>query len=521
MAKSVDIGTKENLRTLYRSDKQLAQPAELYQTRTVSRGAQSGVRRLPDSEGGRVGRYVVFETEGYGPAPEQLQRMPAEEEMTSVYHTSGDEVPFIPTGTISLNFAPEATPEQRDALLARYGLSPAGRSSGPAVFVTVRPGEDAVQIASTLQQEPLLALVEPVLETPIDYRAFTLPTARQLQRQWHLRNDGPDAHGPLQGLLKGADARVVTAWAKCQSLGSPQVVIGVIDDGFDLRHPDLATRVLHPWPMTADGITADIAPPSTAHSHGTRCAGIAIGAAGDVIGCAPACSWMPVRQSGFNDVLICDWFDHMLEKGAWVINCSWGAKAAKYELSALVRDKITECAEKGRGGKGCVIVFAAGNNNRNVNAPDQGFIDGFVIHEKVIAVAASTSIDSRASSSSFGKEIWVCAPSGDSGGPVGSPIVSDITTTDLNRRYFEHFIGTSGACALVSGICGLILSANPDLTAEEVKQILRTTARPIDRAHGEYDGRHHSIRYGFGCVDAEAAIEEALRMLALVASGVS
>jgi subtilisin family serine protease len=211
----------------------------------------------------------------------------------------------------------------------------------------------------------------------------------------------------------------------------------------------------------------------------------------------------------------------MLEKGAWVISCSWGAKAARYELSELVRGKITECAEKGRGGKGCVIVFAAGNDNRDVYDPDQSFIDGFVIHEKVIGVAASTSIDTRALCSNFGKKIWVCAPSGDSGQPVGSPTVSDITTTDLNGSYFEHFLGTSGACALVAGICGLILSANPELTAEEVKQILRKTARPIDRAHGEYDPQDHSIFYGYGCVHAEAAVEEALRMRTSVAPGVS
>ncbi|MGB3799735.1 MAG: S8 family serine peptidase, partial [Lewinella sp.] len=77
-------------------------------------------------------------------------------------------------------------------------------------------------------------------------------------------------------------------------------------------------------------------------------------------------------------------------------------------------------------------------------------------------------------------------------------------------RYHKHFGGTSAATPLVAGICGLMLSANPDLTAREVKAILEQTADKIGSPAG-YDASGWSNQFGFGRVNAERAVAEAVR----------
>ena len=74
--------------------------------------------------------------------------------------------------------------------------------------------------------------------------------------------------------------------------------------------------------------------------------------------------------------------------------------------------------------------------------------------------------------------------------------------------YNTNFTGTSSACPLVAGVCSLVLSANPNLTATEVREIIKTTARKIG-SESEYD-HGHSKQYGHGCVNAEAAVAFAL-----------
>ena len=78
--------------------------------------------------------------------------------------------------------------------------------------------------------------------------------------------------------------------------------------------------------------------------------------------------------------------------------------------------------------------------------------------------------------------------------------------------YSDNFGGTSSACPLVSGIISLMLTANSDLTSAQVKDILKTTSRKINQTSGTYDQDGHSIYYGYGCIDAEKAVQAALDM---------
>jgi len=75
---------------------------------------------------------------------------------------------------------------------------------------------------------------------------------------------------------------------------------------------------------------------------------------------------------------------------------------------------------------------------------------------------------------------------------------------------YKHFGGTSSSTPLVAGICALMLSVHPDLTAKQVKDILQKTADKIGSPSEYVNG--HSVKYGYGRVNADKAVAEALRL---------
>lgn len=122
-----------------------------------------------------------------------------------------------------------------------------------------------------------------------------------------------------------------------------------------------------------------------------------------------------------------------------------------------------------------------------------------------IAVGACTDAAVRSYYSQYGPKLDFVAPS--NGGEKG------ITTTDRMgeagsdpNNYSYDFGGTSAAAPLASGVAALILSANPNLTVEEVRATMRQTCRKIGETPYT-DGRNDY--YGFGRLDAEAAVKAA------------
>jgi subtilisin family serine protease len=480
---------------------------------------QSAMVDVPSS---RLGGFQLINADEAGlQVEETLDTLRASEAIstgTHVYHTSDDEVPFVPTGQIYIEFAPEASWEECQDLLEQHGLEIVETRGEREIIAQVTAASlNPIKTANALQGSPQIRVAEPDLGTPGMLHAFTLPTDDRLIDQWHLRNVGTH-RGTSLGFLAGADARVIEAWEVAQSAGSPNVVVAIIDDGFDLAHPDLSGtwKIVAPKDFTRN--SASPVPDTLLEDwHGTACAGVAVGNADGtgIVGAAPRCRLMPVRWGrDLSDREIENWFGYVREQGAWVVSCSWGAVAKRFVLSTRASRAIERCAREGRDGLGTVICFAAGNENRDINDPLTASINGFAIHPDVIAVAASTSRDKKSHYSNFGERIAICAPSSGAGG-------WGITTSDVMGQYtrgsqtFEagyspgaytnDFGGTSSACPLVAGICALILSIQPDLTASEVRQLIEGTARKIGDP-ASYDANGHSILFGHGCVNAVAAV---------------
>ena len=442
---------------------------------------------------------------------DQMRAAPTSEVITHLYTV--DETPagaVIPTGTMTVQFRGGVERERRGEILAEHGLEVVEDldylPQGYTVRLTVASTENPLKIAATLQEMDEIEVAEPDLSFKISLK-YT-PADTLYRDEWHLRNRGDQF-----GLIAGADVKAEQAWDYTR--GERDITICVMDDGFDLEHPDFsgADKIVSP----RDFADNDFAPhPAAADDkHGTACAGVAVAEENGtgVVGLAPGCSFMPVRTSGWiSDTAIADLFRHAIDNHADVISCSWSASAWNFPLSTRMRAVIHAAATQGRrNGNGCVILFAAGNENRPLDGEKDGRVShqGFALHPDVMAVAASNSRDERSNYSNFGPELALCAPSSGSPG-------RGVVTTDrrggagyASGDYTFGFGGTSSATPLAAGLAGLILSVNPDLTAAEVKHIMMETADKIDTEGGEYDENGHSSWYGRGRINALKAVEMA------------
>lgn len=446
-----------------------------------------------------------------------------------------------------------------DAIAASFGLIKQKPVLGlPHTFVFLvskQATENPIKITNRLQQFPEVLAAEPniLIKSESHYR----PSDPLYSQQWYLSHNGGNQ------LAANSHIAVEQAWDTTRGVRS--VVVAVVDDSFDLNHPDFQGRgkIVAPRDFKKNGFLP--IPGERETSHGTACAGLAIAEENGtgIVGVAPGCALMPIRSTGFlDDESIEEIFNWAIDKGASVISCSWGASAVYFPLSLRQRAAINRAATTGREGKGCVILFAAGNANRPVNGtvfernwPDnllQGntnWLSGFSVHPDVIAVAASTSLNKKAAYSNWGTNIALCAPSNNA--PPGmsfqgrgflntQPAIATalpgrgmLTTDQVGAAGYDvgdftnNFGGTSSATPIIAGVAALILSANPDLTAQQVRLILEETADKIVDSDpdpqlgmraGTYDGNGHSQWFGYGKVNAAKAVQAAQRLRNSVSS---
>jgi subtilisin family serine protease len=335
--------------------------------------------------------------------------------------------------------------------------------------------------------------------------------------QWHLTKTS------INGKAVDAHVNIEAAWQLTKGKGT---TIAIIDDGVDVDHPEFAGRIVHPFDSTFKEGTGR--PVANDDNHGTACAGMACasGLKDGASGTAPESFLMPIRlRSGLGSMSEANAFAWAAQHGADVISCSWGPTDGDWwdpshplhNKQTLLPDSTRMAMEfamkEGRGGKGCVILFAAGNGNEATAN------DGYVSHPGVIAVSACNDTGKRSVYSDFGEQVWVAFPSGDfAWKPLKhpAPLSQGLRTTDRaaaagydGTNYTNSFGGTSGACPGMAGVVALMLAANPALTPPQVKEIIRNSCDIIDTEGGEYDANKHSVYYGYGRINAEKAVQNA------------
>ncbi|MGJ5631576.1 S8 family serine peptidase [Nostoc sp. CALU 1950] len=422
--------------------------------------------------------------------------------------------PVIYTENLFVKFDNEEESRVCQEVLGRYGLTIKRQLeyARNAYFVNApaNTGIAVFDIAERLLNEELVELCHPEL----------VRESRQRQvfpQQWHLKQT------TINGKVINAHANVEAAWKLSDGTGT---IIAIVDDGVDLDHEEFRSsgKIVAPRDVTRK---TNNPKPGNDNNHGTACAGVACGNGNfGASGVAPGAKLMPIRlASALGSQDEADAFIWAAQNGADVISCSWGPSDGtwfepndpvhnqKVPLPDSTRLAIDFAINKGRNGKGCVILFAAGNGNESVDN------DGYASYQKVIAVAACNDYGTRSAYSDFGKAVWCAFPSnnGDSSQTPGiwtadrSGVLGynsgNQNLGDAGGNYTNEFGGTSSACPGVAGVAALIIARNPNLRWDEVRDIIKRSCDRIDSAGGKYDGSGRSPFYGYGRINALKAVE--------------
>ncbi|MSP61629.1 MAG: serine protease [Myxococcales bacterium] len=332
-------------------------------------------------------------------------------------------------------------------------------------------------------------------------QAAAIPELREALPDFHVEHARDGIHIPPDDPRYSGQwflSRMAMEEAWMIETGKPEVTVVVVDSGCDGDHPDLKAK-LDPGLDVVDGDDDPSPGNAKGDNHGTACAGL-VGAATDngigIAGACPGCRMRCVRLLGGAGGLIglsadIDAFQFALDVDAAVVSNSWGLKDPQ-PVPAMLAAAIEEVHDKGRKGKGTLVVFAAGNDNRTVANDELQAVRG------VLTVGAVNNFGEVAQFSNGGDAVAVVSPTG-------------TLTTDISGAagedpgdYTASFGGTSSACPLVAGVAGLLLSLAPDKTADEIARALTATARQSPFARP--DAKGHDGYYGYGQIVPAAAL---------------
>lgn len=298
------------------------------------------------------------------------------------------------------------------------------------------------------------------------------------------------------------------------------IIVGQSDSGMDGAHPALRDQYrgkdsggdynwFDPW----DSSTA----PKDVGGHGTHTLGTILGKNG--IGIAPEATWIGcvnLNRNLGNPALYLDCMQFMLApfplggdpfkdgdptRAAHVLNNSWGCPT----LEGCDPNTLKAAADNLRAA-GIFVIVSTGNDGPNcetINAP-------LALYDSVFSVGA---IDQKGNIADFSSRGPVTV---DGSGRMKPDIVApgvDILSSLPGGTYGKNS-GTSMAGPHLVGVVALIWSANPELIGniDRTEQILIETAQPYtgSTALGCFKGDQPNAAYGYGVVDAYAAVKMAL-----------
>ncbi len=319
-------------------------------------------------------------------------------------------------------------------------------------------------------------------------------------QQWYFeRNDSfyslysidPDAH--------------IHPWPSTQFAGRG-VKVAIIDDALDIYHEDIKEGIVATYDVMSK--TNDVFPRSGVENHGTEVTGVAVAGSNrlGITGIAPGAQIYFIRipfSVSVTESMIVDAFQKAKEWGADIINCSWGSG----NVSDVVKAAIQDVAVNGRGGKGTVIIFAAGNGGDDAIGDPIGNDESSI--PEVIAVGATNIYNRRTSYSNYGPQLDIMAPGGEYLGMTTLDRTGAAGNDPGNYLPYDSLsavAGTSAAAPVVTGVVALLLEADPELTREEIMHILQTNADKIDSVQCNYDTNGHSDYCGYGKINVAKSI---------------
>lgn len=372
----------------------------------------------------------------------------------------------------------------------------------PAAKITddVRRGKQrTLEVIKALRQRDDVIYAEP------NYirRTFAIPDDTNYSFQWHY------------DLIHLPEAWDLT-------IGSPSVIVAVVDNGVLVNHPDLRSKLtgtgfdfVSDVDLSGDGDGIDNNPDdpgdqagtnSASSFHGTHVAGTIAAATGNSIGVAGV-GWqtqvMAIRALGTGGVGT----DYDIAQGiryaaglsndsgtlpaspADIINMSLGSD----ETSDLLAEAVQAAEDQG-----IIVVAAAGNESTNL--PSYPAAYGSVVSVSAVDFAAKL-----APYSNFGATIDVAAPGGDgsadqNGDAIGDGVLStsgdDSSGTIVMGYRFAQ--GTSMAAPHVAGVAALMKALQPGMTPSDFRALLASGTLTDDIGDANF--------YGSGLINAQKAV---------------
>ena len=395
---------------------------------------------------------------------------------------------IVLTNTLSVRLKAKDDFHLLERYIKKYHLKVLGQGKRNSLtyWLSVTPATpySSLEIANILYESGLFQYAEPNFENNIWLCGSNDP---YMKNQWGLFNHQK----------AGIDIKACAAWPYATGRG---IKIAIIDTGIDKTHINLNENV----DALSYDAESDFSSSNYYGPHGTRCAGIisAIQNNGKMItGVAPDATLIDIsfypsnnyRSTTFNS-RIANAIEWAWENGADIISCSW-----ETSVSSEVREAINNALSYGRNGKGTIIVTVTGNDGIN-NIPFPGNY-----RPEILTIGAITCQGQRWENSSYGNEIDVVAP-GDS-----------IFTINPGGTSLFRGSGTSFAVPHVAGLAALILERNPNLTGQQVRNIIEQNTTKVDASNHPYatvSGRPNGTwnQYcGYGLINAYEAVKNTPR----------
>lgn len=342
-----------------------------------------------------------------------------------------------------------------------------------------------------------------------DYKAYPSDQVFETKAATATPND---TFFPLQWNMGSIGA--TKAWTI--TTGSSDVTVAVIDSGVDPDHPDLQDNLLPLIDVLAESGEVDVYSfgnnsvdytGKDGNGHGTHVTGV-IGAlinnAKGVAGLAGNVKILPIKAANFDGStsasIITKSIIKAIENNVRVINLSIGGP--KSEGTQALKDAVDLAISKG-------IVFISATGNESARAT--GFIEAVTVpaaYPNVIAVSAVTERDKVANYSNGGPEVEIAAPGGGGLATEGKKIYSTWPTYVTFEGYragirgpYAYLSGTSMSCPHVSAAAALLFSRYPNMTGQQVRVRLLSTAKEIGQ-----NGFDSNV--GYGKLDVYDALTE-------------
>jgi subtilisin family serine protease len=315
-----------------------------------------------------------------------------------------------------------------------------------------------------------------------------------IHQEWHFIYDEEFYH--FNKIDKKAHIHAKNSIQKYSGKG---IKIAVIDDSLDTLHPKMIEHISQTYNVVDD--SSDVSPKKE-HSHGTAVSGIIVSDTKKGIrGIAPNVELLFISIPDIlSDAHVISAFDFAYQNGADIISCSWGTN----NVSNIVKEKIRLVAKKGREGKGISIIFAVGNKGEEIRNDESAI-------EEVIAIGSTNKYVKVPFYSNYGKALDFVAPGGEY---IGIPTLDINSDAGFNFSDYllyndkNAFIGTSASAPIVSATIALMLEKNPELTREDIYEILKQSCDKID----EHNITVHDILSGYGKINVDNALSQIVEL---------